>query len=83
MRDFSNLQNAFWPSCLHINEPSIATNPTDVYLPIYLEHFFDPAPYRIPVVSSCGANNLHFYWDSAACEYLQNWSPDFPAPVKH
>lgn len=33
---------------------------------------------RIPVVSSCGANNLHFYWDSAACEYLQNWSPDFP-----
>lgn len=32
---------------------------------------------RIPVLSPCGANNLHFYWDSAACEYLLNWSPGF------
>jgi hypothetical protein len=38
---------------------------------------------RIPVLSPCGANNLHFYWDSAACEYLLNWSPGFAAPWKH
>ena len=34
---------------------------------------------RIPIVSDCGATNLHFYWDSAACEYLVNWSPNFKA----
>ncbi|CAK8994036.1 unnamed protein product [Durusdinium trenchii] len=31
----------------------------------------------IPVISDCGANNLHFYWDSAACQYLVNWSPHY------
>lgn len=62
------------------NEPSIAKNTIDVYCR-YIWSI--GSCYRIPVVSSCGANNLHFYWDSAACEYLQNWSPDFPAPVKH
>eukprot|EP00438_Fugacium_kawagutii_P013080 Skav213381 [mRNA] locus=scaffold797:235353:240535:- [translate_table: standard] len=32
---------------------------------------------RIPVVSACGAPNLHLYWDSGACEYLHNWSPEY------
>ncbi|CAE7601917.1 ENDO1 [Symbiodinium natans] len=31
---------------------------------------------RIPVQSPCGTSNLHAYWDSAACTYLINWSPD-------
>lgn len=46
--DFSNFQNAFWPSWRKYNEPSIATNPTDVYLPIYLEHWI------LPLQDPCG-----------------------------